>query len=101
MRIPQEYRIPLEQGRLLLLSPFSGKQRRATVEAALFRNRLVAALADRVFVPYAAPSSKTFELCRAIESWRKLIYTLAGDANASLLGVGAKPLPSGDAFSLE
>ena len=51
------------QNRLLLLSPFSDKQRRATAHTSLYRNQFVAALADRVVVPYAAPSSKTFELC--------------------------------------
>ena len=42
MRIRAEYRQPLEQGRLLLLSPFAGEVRRVTAKTALLRNRVVA-----------------------------------------------------------
>ena len=50
------------------------------------------ALADRIFVPYAAPSSKTFEFCRALVSWHKPLYTLANEAHASLISLGAEAL---------
>lgn len=90
MRIPSEHKAAIEQGRLLYLSPFSDKLRRATVDTAQFRNRIVAALADQIVVPYAAPSGKTFELCRVIESWGKPLYTLASDANVGLSKIGAE-----------
>lgn len=92
MKLPKEYKDPLDQGRLLLLSPFSEKHRRPTMETAMYRNHFVAALADRIFVPYAAPSSKTFEFCRALVSWQKPLYTLASEANAELVALGAQPL---------
>jgi predicted Rossmann fold nucleotide-binding protein DprA/Smf involved in DNA uptake len=92
MRLPKEYKGHLDQGRLLLLSPFPEKLRRATVETALSRNYVLAALADRIFVPYAAPSSKTFEFCRVLVSWHKPLYTLANDANTGLLALGGRPL---------
>ena len=75
MRLPSDYKKPLDQGRLLLLSPFSGKLRRATVQTSLYRNRFAAALADRFFVPYAAPTSKTEQVCRALLVSRKRVYT--------------------------
>ena len=46
MRISAEYKQPLDQGRLLLLSPFEGRDSRITLETAVFRNRFVAALAE-------------------------------------------------------
>lgn len=99
MKLPKEYKDHLDQGRLLLLSPFSEKHRRPTIQAALYRNRFVAALADRIFVPYAAPSSKTFEFCRVLVSWHKPLYTLANEANTGLLALGGRPLDGPGAAS--
>jgi hypothetical protein len=50
-------------GRLLTLSPFAPKIKRVTAALAETRNRFVGALADRLFVPYAAPNSRTLALC--------------------------------------
>ncbi len=100
MRIPADYRQPLETGRLLLLSPFGGKDRRATEETARFRNRFVAALANAIFVAHAEPKSKTEQFCGEVLEWGKPLYTLAGDANTNLLSMGAKPLRSEDMSSL-
>jgi predicted Rossmann fold nucleotide-binding protein DprA/Smf involved in DNA uptake len=94
MRLPHEYKNPLDQSRLLLLSPFPAKLRRATVQTSLYRNRFVAALADRIFVPYAAPSSKTEQLCADFLSRGKRLYTLESDANLHLIAAGAQPMTS-------
>ena len=91
-RVPPEFRRPLEEGRLLLLSPFDDAVNRADEETARQRNRFVAALADQVFAAYAAPNSHTECFCREIIAWRKPLYTFAGDANANLLALGAKPI---------
>jgi predicted Rossmann fold nucleotide-binding protein DprA/Smf involved in DNA uptake len=87
MRISAEHKAALEEGRLLYLSPFSEKVRRATVDAAQFRNRFVAALAEHILVPYAAPASKTFELCRLLISWKKLVYTLTNQSDDPLVAL--------------
>jgi len=50
-------------GRLLILSPFPPKEKRITASLAEARNRFVGALADRVFVPHAAPNSRTLAIC--------------------------------------
>ncbi len=92
MRIPSEHKTALEKGRLLYLSPFSEKARRPTVDIAFKRNQFLGALAERIFVPYASPSSKTFELCRLLISWRKSVYTLANEANAALIDLGAQSI---------
>ena len=75
MRIRKEYRQPIDEGKLLFLSPFSKDQRRPTVKTSTDRNLLVAALSAVVFVAHAGPGSKTEEFCQEILSWQKPIYT--------------------------
>ncbi|MDO8674325.1 MAG: DNA-processing protein DprA [Dehalococcoidia bacterium] len=92
MRLSKELNKALTEERLLILSPFDEAQQRATVETALVRNRLVAALAERIFVAYAEPQGKTEQFCREVMAWGKPLYTLDDDANRNLLALGAKPI---------
>ena len=94
MRIRREYREPLDKGRLLLLSPFPEKVRRPTAATALFRNRLVAALAERILIAYAAPGSKTEAFPRELLAWHKLLYTLDDPNTANLVELGASASPA-------
>jgi predicted Rossmann fold nucleotide-binding protein DprA/Smf involved in DNA uptake len=87
-RIPPEYRQPLEDGRMLLLSPFSPTQRRVTGETALTRNLVAAALAETVLVIHAAPGSKTEAFCRELLRWGKPLRTFASEHNANLVEMG-------------
>lgn len=91
IRILAEWKAPLAEGRLLLLSPLAEKLRRATADLAQKRNALVAALADEVFVVHAAPGSKTEHFCRDVLSWGKPLLTLESDENVHLFSLGAKP----------
>jgi predicted Rossmann fold nucleotide-binding protein DprA/Smf involved in DNA uptake len=86
MRIPKEYHAALEAGRMLLLSPFDERTRRATFQTAQRRNRLVAALAEWVFVAYAAPGGKTEAFCEEINGWGQPLYTLEGNENLIQMG---------------
>jgi predicted Rossmann fold nucleotide-binding protein DprA/Smf involved in DNA uptake len=92
MRIPPEWRQPLEAGRLLLLSPFPPAVRRITAATALARNRFVASVADRVFVAHAAPGSKTEVFCREVLSSGKPLLTFEAEENKELFKLGALPL---------
>lgn len=92
MRIPAERKTTLEEDRLLYLSPFPDKLRRATVETALFRNRFVAALAEKLFIPYAAAGSKTEMLARTVIEWGKPLLTFDSKENQALLALGARPI---------
>ena len=94
MRIPAGWRQPLATGRLLLLSPFEQGPRRATVELAQARNRLVAAIADAIFVAYAEAGSKTESFALEVLSWGKPLFTLPGDENQTLIHRGAQPARS-------
>lgn len=100
MRIPAAYKQPLEQGRMLLLSPFADTVRRSTVETAMLRNRFVAAVSGAIFVAHAEPQSKTEQFCREVLVWQKPLYTLAERANGHLLTVGAQQLRLDDASLL-
>ena len=95
MRIPSELKKDLDQGRLLILSPFDKKDKRITAELALLRNRFVAAVADEVLVIHSYPGSKTEELAKEIVSWRKPFFTLQDAKNENLikLGAGIKTIP--------
>lgn len=82
----------LSEGRLLLLSPFSEKQRRVTAQNSLLRNRFVCAIADEIFIPYAAPGSKTEKFCSEILGGNKPLFTLDSDCNTGLIAQGAIPV---------
>ena len=92
MRIPSGWKNPIDTGRLLVLSPFNEKQKRPTVSTAQRRNRIVALLARGAFLPYAAPGSRTENLCKDIIKAGKQIFTFKDEANQSLLAMGAKQI---------
>ena len=73
MRVPSEWRDALAASRLLILSPFEAKYSRITAETAQYRNRFVAALADRILIPHAAPGSKTEAFAREVTGWGKSV----------------------------
>ncbi|MBM3858165.1 MAG: DNA-binding protein [Verrucomicrobia bacterium] len=68
-RIPPDWQKPLTDGRLLILSCFTDKDRRVVSELAIRRNRFVAALADAHYFAHIAPGSHTAQLSQAIASW--------------------------------
>jgi predicted Rossmann fold nucleotide-binding protein DprA/Smf involved in DNA uptake len=92
MRIRKEYKKPLNDGRLLFLSPFDESQRRISVKTSYYRNLFVAALSSVVFVAHADPASKTEAFCREILAWQKPIYTFDSDYNKNLIEMGAQPV---------
>ena len=88
MRIPRDWRGPLNEGRLLVLSPFLGTVRRATAESAAQRNGLVASLAAQVFIAHAAPGSKTESFARKLATAGKSLLTLDSPTNDNLVDMG-------------
>ncbi len=93
-RLPKEYADALSKGRLLMLSPFGEKIKRADEDTARSRNEFVAALADRVFVAHAASGGKTEKFCRKVIGWRKPLLTFKDPSNIALLNLGALPFSS-------
>jgi predicted Rossmann fold nucleotide-binding protein DprA/Smf involved in DNA uptake len=94
MRVCAAWRKPIEEGRVLLLSPFDKRYPRATADLAQKRNEFVAALADVVYVAYAAPGSTTESLCHRVLRWNKPVFTFDCPDNAHLLAMGAEPVSS-------
>ena len=93
-RIPPDFHRPLEEGRLLLLSPFDAKTKRATQETAARRNEVVAALAGRIVVAYAASGGKTDAFCRAVVGTGKTCLTFDDPRTANLQAVGFSVFPA-------
>jgi predicted Rossmann fold nucleotide-binding protein DprA/Smf involved in DNA uptake len=98
-RLPKEYSGPISEGRLLLLSPFGERIKRARQDIAVFRNELVAALAERVFVAYATPGGKTESFYKKVLGWGKPLLTFNSPANTALLASGALPYTGLDAVT--
>jgi predicted Rossmann fold nucleotide-binding protein DprA/Smf involved in DNA uptake len=95
MVIPAEWRRPLAEGRLLVVSGFAQSDQRVTLDTAQVRNRFVGALADGAFVAHAQPGGRTELLCRQMLAWKKPLYTFDDRVNANLLEMGARTtLPS-------
>jgi hypothetical protein len=88
MRIPKA----IDSGRLLVLSPFKKKHKRVTASLSEQRKRIVAMLARDAFLPYAAPGSRSENLCNDIIRAGKQIFTFGDTANESLIAMGAKPI---------
>jgi len=75
MRILRLWKKSIDQGRLLILSPFDERQKRPTVATAQQRNQLVAQLGRSFFIPHAGAGSKTEQLGREILKAGAPIYT--------------------------
>jgi len=90
MRIPTAWRKPLEEGRLLLLSPFEKKYRRMTVALAEQRNNFVVTMADAVLFIHADQGSKTESLVQTVVLQGRTIFTLDAPDNFELISQGAE-----------
>jgi predicted Rossmann fold nucleotide-binding protein DprA/Smf involved in DNA uptake len=88
-RIPPDWRQPLADGRLLLLSSFTVGQRRPTADLAIARNELVAAIADEILVTFAAGCGKTEALALQVLACGKPVFILSAPENVTLAGNGA------------
>jgi len=65
-RIPSEWRQPLADGRLLILSAFPDTQPRVTADRAHRRNEIVAALADEAYFAHITPGGNTDLLAKMV-----------------------------------
>ena len=90
LRLHREWKTPLLENRLLLLSAFAEQQQGTTTKHALVRNILVAALADALLIAHSAPGGRLERLCDQVVSWGKPVFALEGVENARLLALGAK-----------
>jgi hypothetical protein len=68
-RAPEEWRQPLADSRLLVLSAFSASTTRVTAELAIRRNAFVAAIADEVWFAHITPGGQAEGLIQRLKSW--------------------------------
>jgi hypothetical protein len=92
MRMPSTWRKACDEGRLLILSPFVPKHGRISALLAEKRNRFVSLLAGQFFVPYAAPGSRTEQLCQDLLSAGKKVYTFESEKESRIVKSGAVPV---------
>jgi hypothetical protein len=85
MRLKPELQPAFKEGRILVLSPFPPSQNRITMALADQRNRFVGALADTIFVPHAAPGSRTLKHCIELSATVTQIQTIDDPHNEALL----------------
>ena len=69
MRIPIECRAAFDAGRLLFLSPFIQKPKRVTKDSALYRNTVVAALADEAYIAHVSPGGQIAQIVDMLKKW--------------------------------
>ena len=87
----KEYAKALSDGRLLILSCCGDRVKRADASTTRIRNEMVAALADKIVIPYAEPGGKIMRFCSRIMKLGKPLYTFDLPLNADFLSLGAKP----------
>lgn len=92
MRIPKNWKQPLAEGRLLILSFFDDSIRRPTKAIATKRNAYVAALADRLLIAHAGKGSKTELLCKDAIAEGKPVFAIDSLDNAHLVETGIAPI---------
>lgn len=90
MRVPADWRDPIIEGRLLLISPFAAKQNRITAALAAQRNEFVAALAHAVLVAYADPGGQIEALAKQVVSRSKPLFVLDRSNASSARTSGAE-----------
>lgn len=90
LRLGDEARGAVKDGRLLVLTPFGEDTKRTTATQALARNELVAALAEAVLVPHAAPGGKTESCVLNVIARNQQLFTFDDESNSNLLLAGAK-----------
>jgi len=89
MLVKKIFRQPLDEGRILFLSPFEKKIKRQTGQTSQLRNQFVGMLANAVFVAHAEAGGKLEQLCREIIELKKTLCTFESEYNKILIEMGA------------
>lgn len=100
MRIPINWKGPLAEGRLLILSFFDDNIRRPTADLAVKRNAHIAALADRILIAHAEKGGKTEALCKEALVAGKPVFAIDSPDNAHLVELGVAPVQTEDLVNL-
>ena len=66
-RLDPDLKIPLDEGRLLIITPFEKSVKKITAQTAQIRNQMMIDLADKITIGYASPGGLLEELIRSKE----------------------------------
>ena len=99
MRIPANWRKPLADGRLLLLSFFDNNMCRPVIAVSTRRNTNVVSLADCLLIAHAEKGSKTEKLCKDTLGQGKPVFALASPDNMHILELGAVPITADNSIA--
>jgi predicted Rossmann fold nucleotide-binding protein DprA/Smf involved in DNA uptake len=66
-KINPEFKKPLEQGRMLLVTPFEKNIKRVTKETAILRNKFMIEIADKIVIGYADENGNLRNLISGIK----------------------------------
>ena len=69
IRIPKDWKPGINEGRLLVFSPFPAAQKRMTETLAEQRNQMVAALADEAYFAHITYGGRIHDLSKQIVEW--------------------------------
>ncbi len=92
MRLGKDLKTCVDEGRVLILSPFEGMGRRPTAQVSERRNLFVGAVASAAFVAYADPGGRTEAFSKGFIKAGKPLYTFETPYNKSILDIGARPV---------
>jgi predicted Rossmann fold nucleotide-binding protein DprA/Smf involved in DNA uptake len=84
IRLSSEQKQAIVGNRLLIISPFSASYPRVTAELAEKRNEMIGAIADTIFIAYAAPNSKTLAFAQRLLAAGKSVVTFDSSVNPLL-----------------
>jgi hypothetical protein len=98
--VPSVWAPAIVDGRLLVLSPFAPERRRVDRELAGLRNAFVAALSDRVFVPYAGSGGAVAALVMTLVGLGRRVLTVQGRDTEGLVGLGAEAFAADELIAL-
>lgn len=100
MRVPVEWKKPLFDGCLLILSFFDYDVHRPTAKISSQRNSIVADISDRLLITYAEPGGKTEQLCKVALARGKSVFTIESPHNIHLVELGVLPISPQDPSAL-
>jgi hypothetical protein len=61
-RLEPEFKAPLAEGRLLIITPFNADTKSVTIETARLRNQMMMEIADRIVIGYSSPGGELEKL---------------------------------------
>jgi predicted Rossmann fold nucleotide-binding protein DprA/Smf involved in DNA uptake len=87
MKIPKEWGKLIDNGRMLILSPFAAKEKRQSATLAAERNLFVSRIANQLLIVHASKGSQLEQLAKTVDKF----LTIDCPENENLLQLGGGP----------